>query len=77
MKSKIIRILTAIFAFLLILSAVFFWLEFSLEEKYGDIITLYMLHDFSAISTIVFASLIILLQFIKPKLDSGKEEIID
>jgi hypothetical protein len=77
MKSKTIRILTAIFAFLLILSAVFFWLESSLEEKYGDIITLYMLHDFSAISTIVFASIIILLQLIKPKLDSGKEEIID
>lgn len=77
MKSKNIRILTAIFAFLLILSTIYFWLEFSLEEKYGDIITLYMLHDFSAISTIVFASLIILLQFIKPKHESVKNDIID
>ncbi len=77
MKSKNIRILTVIFAFLLIFSAMFFWLEFSLEEKYGDIITLYMLHDFSSISTIVFASLIILLQFIKPKQESVNNDVID
>jgi Na+/serine symporter len=78
MKSKTIRIITAVLAFLLILSALFFWSQFSLEQKYGDIITLYMLQDFSAIVTLVLSSLIIILQLIKPKQESSdSKELID
>jgi Na+/serine symporter len=77
MKPKAIRIITAVLAFLLILSTLFFWSQFSLEQKYGDIITLYMLQDFSAISTLVLSSLIIILQFIKPKKDENQTEILD
>jgi hypothetical protein len=77
MKSKTIRIITAFLAFLLILSALFFWLEFSLEEKYGDLITLYMLQDFSVIATLVLSSLIIIFQLIKPKKDEDHSEILD
>jgi hypothetical protein len=77
MKSKTIRIITAVLAFLLILSALFFWLEFSLEEKYGSLITLYMLQDFSVITTLVLSSLIIIFQLIKPKKDEDQSEILD
>ncbi len=77
MKSKTIRIITAVLAFLLILSALFFWLEFSLEEKYGDLTTLYMLQDFSVIATLVLSSLIIIFQLIKPKKDEDQSEILD
>jgi hypothetical protein len=77
MKSKTIRIITAFLAFLLILSALFFWFEFSLEEKYGDLTTLYMLQDFSVIATLVLSSLIIIFQLIKPKKESDREELID
>ncbi len=77
MKPKAIRIITAVLAFLLLLSTLFFWSQFSLVQKYGDIITLYMLHDFSAISTLVLSSLIIILQLIKPKKDENQTEILD
>jgi hypothetical protein len=78
MKPKTIRIITALLAFLLIVSALFFWFQFSLEQKYGDIITLYMLQDFSAISTLVLSSLIIIFQLIKPKQESSdSKELID
>jgi hypothetical protein len=77
MKSKTIRIITAVLAFLLILSALFFWFEFSLEEKYGGLITLYMLQDFSVITTLVLSSLIIIFQLIKPKKDEDQSEILD
>jgi hypothetical protein len=77
MKSKTIRIITALLAFLLIVSALFFWFQFSLEQKYGDIITLYMLQDFSAISTLVLSSLIIIFQLIKPKKDENQTGILD
>ena len=77
MKSKTIRIITEVLAFLLILSALFFWFEFSLEEKYGGLITLYMLQDFSVITTLVLSSLIIIFQLIKPKKDEDQSEILD
>jgi hypothetical protein len=77
MTTKTIRITTAILGFLQLLSALFFWFQFSLVEKYGNLITLYMLQDFSAISTLILSSLIIILQLIKSKKEKNQTEILD
>jgi hypothetical protein len=78
MKLKTIRTLTAVFASLLILSAVFFWLELSLEAKFSsDSIRIYMFNDFSAAITIFLSVIILVLQLIKPKTETEKNEVID
>jgi hypothetical protein len=78
MKSKTIRFLTAICACLLIISALFFWLQISLEYKYGQgFIRLYMFNDFSAISTLFLSVAILILQLLKPKNDDNQNEILD
>lgn len=77
MTTKTIRITTAILGFLQLLSALFFWFQFSLVEKYGNLITLYMLQDFSAILTLILSSLIIILQLIKSKKEKNQTEILD
>ncbi|MFM7684101.1 MAG: hypothetical protein ACKO7P_15365 [Bacteroidota bacterium] len=78
MKANTIRFLTAICACLLIISALFFWLQISLEYKYGQgFIRLYMFNDFSAISTLFLSVAIIILQFLKPKKDDVESEILD
>jgi hypothetical protein len=78
MKAKTIRFLTAICACLLIISALFFWLQISLEYKYGQgFIRLYVFNDFSAISTIFLSVAIVILQFLKPKKDEVGSDILD
>lgn len=77
MKSKTIRFLTAICACLLIISALFFWLQISLEYKYGQgFIRLYMFNDFSAIATLFLSVAILILQLLKPKNDDNQNEIL-
>jgi hypothetical protein len=78
MKTKTIRILIVFCACLLILSVIFFWLIISLEIKFGqDTIRLYMLNDFSAISTIFLSVAIIILQFLRPKNKVDQNELLD
>jgi len=78
MKANTIRLLTAICACLLIISALFFWLQISLEYKYGQgFIRSYMFNDFSAISTLFLSVAIVILQFLKPKNDQDKSGILD
>lgn len=80
MKAKTIRVLTMICACLLILSALFFWLLISLEIKYvdgKDFVRLYMLNDFSAISTLFLSVSIIILQFLRPKKKVDQNELLD
>lgn len=78
MKSKTIRFLTAICACLLIITALFFWLQISLEYKYGQgFIRLYMFNDFSTISTLILSVSILILQLLKPKNDDKQNEILD
>jgi hypothetical protein len=78
MKAKTIRFLTAICACLLIISALFFWLQISLEYKYGQgFIRLYMFNDFSAISTIFLSVVITILQLLRPRKKETQNDILD
>jgi hypothetical protein len=60
-------------------SALFFWLQISLEFKYGQgFVRLYMFNDFSAISTLFLSVSIVILQFLKKKNDDDDQnQILD